>query len=237
MSTLQCPIDGVKHRKEYPGGEQAYLESIPQNLYLAEVPINSSIAMMSGKYKRINARLNYKAITAEISGLSVTNDPLLCDDCNGEVTRLTTNKTKEQDIDLSQCQKDGVYSPGMQLDAELIYQSSENNLAGSIDCPDGSFSLDQMIGSLQETGRSEYMVQMTIQQTGYAKKPFHHDYVLGVNRQKGSGAKATFRIGDFSFKCDYKLESENFNGFIGPTTCFLRIVQEDAYDFEAVFAK
>ena len=237
MSTLQCPIDGVKHRKEYPGGEQAYLASIPQNLYLAEVPINSSIAMMSGKYKRINARLNYKAIIGQVGGLSVTNDPLECDDCTGRVTRITVNKTQKKEIDYTPCQKEGVYVPYVPLDSRLLYESSENDLEGDLTCPSGSTQIEEIIASLQNSGRSLYAVEMTIQQTGYAKKPFYHDYILGVNRQKGSGARATFRIGDFSFKCDYKLDSENTNGFIGPTQCFLRIVKEDAYDFEAVFLK
>jgi hypothetical protein len=236
VSTLQCPISGVKHRKEYPGGEQAYLASIPQNLYLAEVPIDSSIAMMSGKYKTLKTRLNYRAIIAQINGLLVS-EIQACDDCVGSVTRLTINKTQEKKIDYTACQKKGVYVPNGLLGSELTYQSSENNLEGSLSCPTGNISIQQIIELLQEIGPSSYVVEMTIQQTGYAKKPFHHDYILGVNRQKGLGAKATFRIGDFSFKCDYKLDSENTNGFIGPTQCFLRIAQEDEYDFEAVFVK
>jgi hypothetical protein len=236
VSTLQCPIDGVKHREEYPGGEQAYLASIPQNLYLAEVPIDNSISLMSGKYKTLNTRLNYNAITAQINGLFL-DEIQACDDCVGSVTRLTINKTEKREIDYSPCQKQGIYVPNTSLDSEFLYESSEKNVGGSIACPNGAIQIEEIIQSLQEDNQSSYSVEMTIRQTGYAKKPFYHDYILGVNRQKGSGARATFRIGDFSFKCDYKLESENINGFIGPTQCFLRIVQENAYEFDAIFEK
>jgi hypothetical protein len=241
VNSLQCPIDGVKHREEYPGGQQAYLASIPQNLYLVEVPIDSSIAMMSAKYKTLTTRLNYKATTAEIRGINVLGgesvDGTLCDDCVGEVTRITINETREKEIDYTSCQKEGVYVPNVPLGSQLIYQSSENDLEGSLFCPTGNISVEQIIGSLNEIGPSSYAVGMTIQQTGYARKPFYHDYILGVNREKGSGAKATFRIGDFSYKCDYKLENEYNNGFIGPAYCSLKIVKEDVYEFEAVFAK
>jgi len=242
VNSLQCPIDGVKHREEHPGGQQAYLASIPQNLYLVEVPIDISIAMMSGKYKTINARLNYKATSAEIRGRNIYagEEPLaiLCDDCVGEVTRITVNETQEKEIDYTPCQKEGVYVPNVTLGSELIYKSSENNLEGSLFCPTGNISIEQIIGSLQESEPPSHAVEMTIQQTGYSKKPFYHDYILGVNREKGSGAKATFRIGDFSYKCDYKLtDSEYTNGFVEPTFCKLNIAREDVYEFEAVFAK
>jgi len=236
VSALQCPIDGVKHRKEYPGGEQAYLASIPQNLYLVEVPIDTSISLMSGKYKRLKTRLNYKAISAQINGLLV-DETQSCDDCTASVTRLTINKTQQKEIDYPACQKEGVYDSSLPLDSELLYESSEKNLSGFITCPDGAIQIEEIIQSLQEDGQSSYVVQMTIQQTGYAKKPFYHDYILGVNRQKGSGAKATFRIGNFQYKCDYKLESEYSNGFADPPPCGLTIFQENAYDFDATFEK
>jgi hypothetical protein len=236
VSTLQCPIGGVKHRKEYPGGEQAYLASIPQNLYLVEIPIDASISLMSGKYKRLKTRLNYKAISAQING-QLVDETQNCDDCTASVTRLTINKTQQKEIDYPACQKEGVYDSSLPFDSELLYESSEKNLSGDIICPDGAIQIEEIIQSLQEDGQSSYVVQMTIQQTGYAKKPFYHDYILGVNRQKGSGAKATFRIGDFQYKCDYKLESEYSNGFADPPPCGLTIFQENAYDFDATFEK
>jgi hypothetical protein len=236
VSTLQCPIGGVKHRKEYPGGEQAYLASIPQNLYLVEVPIDTSIFLMSGKYKRLKTRLNYKAISAQINGLLV-DETQNCDDCTASVTRLTINKTQQKEIDYPACQKEGVYDSSLPLDSELLYESSEKNLSGFIACPNGAIQIEEIIQSLQEDGQSSYVVQMTIQQTGYAKKPFYHDYILGVNKQKGSGAQATFRIGNFQYKCDYKLESEYSNGFADPPPCGLTIFQENAYDFDATFEK
>ena len=249
VNVLQVPISGVRHRKEFPGGEQAYLDSIPQNLYLAEVPIDTSVSFLSGKYKTLKANLNYNSILAQIRGTNVLagEEPpqVSCDDCVGSVTRITIdNQTLEQDVAWSPCQEEGVYEgPGVWNSGSgasytsLVFQSTENDLEGALFCPDGAISLQEIIGSLQEIGKSSFTLGMTIFATGYASKPFYHDYIVGLNRTKGTGAKASFKIGSFTYNCQYisAYQAED-NGFIGPSRCLLSIVNENFNSFDATFS-
>ena len=242
MSSLQTPILGVKHRKEFPGGEEAYLNSIPQNLFLVEMPIDSSISLQSGKYKEITAKLDYSLISARVHGNDVTSGEgvVTCDDCTGEVTRITI---KDQEIteeyDLGPCRAEGVFVVGSDFSKNLTFQSTETNLENNLFCPTAAITLEEIIGQLQDNGvKDSFVLEMTIFRTGYASKPFFHDYAVGLNRPKGTGAKVSFKFGSFSYDCEYKSEyNSTNNGFIGRKYCSLDITNEKFNSFKATFSE
>ena len=239
---LQSPIDGVLHRSEYPGGEQAYLNSIPQNLFLAEVPIDTSVSLQSGIYKNLTAELNYSFISASVRGdnISNTEGEVICDDCVGEVSRVTIkDQILKEKYEFTPCVADGVFKTGNSFSKSLTFQSTETNLENfDIACPTGAISPEEIIELLQSNGVKEsFVLGMRLDPTGYASKPFYHDYIIGLDRPKGLGAKVSFKIGDFTYSCEYRSEFNSLsNGFIGPTVCVLELSNETFTSFKVTLS-
>jgi len=236
---LQTPVPAVKHRREYPGGESAYKQSTPPNLYLAEVPIDTSISLLSGKYKEVAGTTTYNYVRAGVQGRSL-GEGLGCDDCFGSITRIKISARKSTvQLKHEGCRKNGFYSPdeGREISGQFKYESELNDFNNDdpIQCPGENFSLESLIGQLRPAGKSFFNLSFRMIQTGYASKPFYHDYFIGIDRSKGTGAQVAFQIGTFSYQCEYAFGTSQYsNGF--PDTCSAGIVNETFSGFTVVFS-
>ena len=221
------PVLPVKHRSEFQGGEGAYLASIPENSYLVEVPIDASVALMSGKYKSINTKLDYRFYQVDLSRDPTDND------CIFRYSKAQVNESKQKKIDYNKCQSNEVYSP-QPVVSSTIYENAVLNGFSQIGCQSGqSFSIEELLGN-SNPGRRDYLLSISLVQTGFSKKPLYHDYVFEINREKGAGGTATFKVEDFSYTGNYKVT--NLGSPSQDITTDLGFIQE-SFKFEAEFKK
>jgi hypothetical protein len=228
MITLQSPMNGVddrqkvRHRSEYPGGEEAYLlYSINNGFSLIELPIDMSVALGSGKYKFIRMALNYEEYEVSIRGRNAGSDDnfISCDDCFGFANRINiANQYSQAEIAYSPCQKEGFYA-AYSYQNTFSYVSSQTYLEGDgISCPGSGATLESLMALLPDTGeKSEKTITLDIRQTGYAAKPFHHDYWIKITGlAPGNGAFAVIKLGKYEFKLEYQQTTQSSDiGFDG----------------------
>lgn len=224
MNVLQSPVEGVKHRSEYPGGQSAYLNSGGQYLYVVEIPIDEAFKIRSGKFNTMKGTATLDFQHADWYGSPVpdiTEFPF-CDDREGGAYFVKlTGQERTVTISKDPCQTNHVldtkqypfFSKPVFIEETLLFTSERVSHSGSGPGAPCSYletgSADHMDQCFSEAGFVNLEIKVTIEPTGYAANPFMQDFYMGINMPKpvttaGSHAAVTFIINNFQTTLNYR---------------------------------
>jgi len=224
VNVLQSPVDGVKHRSEYPGGQSAYLNSGGQYLYVVEIPIDEAFKIRSGKFNTMKGTATVDFKYAEWFGTvnpnAITNPFCHRRDGGAYFVKLTG---QERTVTISKdlCQTNHVLdtqqSPysgsGSLIDETLLFSSERVSHSGdgplSPCLPTETGGAEQLDTCFHDVSTLDLEIKVIIEPTGYAANPFMQDFYMGINWPKpvttaGSHAAVKFIINNFETTLNYR---------------------------------
>lgn len=221
-------ITPVKHRSQYPGGETAYMKKFDKNTttHLIEMPISSSLKLLSGRYTKYSLGIKYEEYIATITG-NFDQPELQCKNCLGTISRFKTDEHKVGSIEYGACASKG-FLTAFSLDKSEAFVSSRIDFDGNTFCPNPPLTPKDALAPVDtETIYQERTFNFALSQTGYSSKRNYHDYAFSFNREKGKGGYIILKGLDFNYKieclgttfyekndfpglCNYELYTDDF---------------------------
>lgn len=186
-----------------------------QGYNLIELPIDDSLAYLTGKITEIKIEYNLEETFWEQYGhiVSVDEESVLCDSPYGCRNKWKTDSSYSQTLEQDPCRDIGFivppsYSVGSietEYEERCGYPPDEGD--GNL-CNKEAFDDYPLISSV--TGQSTPSIQFEFGKTGYARQPYFHDYIWSVNRPKGEGISVQLKFGQQTFDASYRdiIESE-----------------------------